>query len=126
MKNKVGRPKIEIDFETVKRLCELHCTEAEICDFLMIDEETLTSRLKDLGYKNFSEYFKKHQGKSKISLRRLQWKAAMKGSVPMLIWLGKQYLGQKDKIESDSFGNGGLAPINLVVTPISANQSNDN
>ena len=27
--------------------------------------------------------------------------SAAKGSVPMQIWLGKQYLGQKDKMESD-------------------------
>jgi hypothetical protein len=29
----------------------------------------------------------------------LQWNAAEKGSTPMLIWLGKQILDQKDKQE---------------------------
>ena len=33
-----------------------------------------------------------------MSLRRIQWKHAEK-SVPMAIWLGKQYLGQRDNIE---------------------------
>lgn len=37
----------------------------------------------------------RHEGKS--SLRRLQWKAAQKGNSAMLVWLGKQMLGQKDK-----------------------------
>lgn len=32
-------------------------------------------------------------------LRKWQWKAAEEGSIPMLIWLGKQELGQSDKIE---------------------------
>ncbi len=32
----------------------------------------------------------------KLKLRRLQVRAAERGSVVMLIWLGKTYLGQKD------------------------------
>jgi hypothetical protein len=32
----------------------------------------------------------------KIELRKKQWELAMDGDVRMLIWLGKQYLGQKD------------------------------
>lgn len=38
----------------------------------------------------------------KESLRRLQVKLAMQGSVPMAIWLGKQYLGQRDKHEVEN------------------------
>lgn len=33
----------------------------------------------------------------KMSLRRLQWKSAQAGDRTMLVWLGKQYLGQTDK-----------------------------
>lgn len=35
----------------------------------------------------------------KTSLRRLQWKKASEGNVAMLIWLGKQILGQKERVE---------------------------
>ena len=34
-----------------------------------------------------------------MSLRRKQKEVAMNGSVPMLIWLGKQHLGQRDNPE---------------------------
>tara|TARA_R100001443_G_scaffold78752_1_gene86035 strand:+ start:287 stop:607 length:321 start_codon:yes stop_codon:yes gene_type:complete len=34
--------------------------------------------------------------KEKIALREKQWEKAMSGDVKMLIWLGKQYLGQKE------------------------------
>ena len=34
--------------------------------------------------------------KDRIELRKKQWELAMEGDVRMLIWLGKQYLGQKD------------------------------
>ena len=99
---KVGRPKIEIDFEQLEKLCELHCTRDEICDFLGIEDDTLNARLKEHGYDNFSAFYKKHLGGGKISLRRLQWQAASEGSVPMLIWLGKQMLAQSDKLQSDN------------------------
>ena len=48
---------------------------------------------------NFSEIFKEKRGLGKISLRRNQWRLAEK-SATMAIWLGKQYLGQKDQVEA--------------------------
>ena len=35
----------------------------------------------------------------KLSLRHWQMNAAKSGNVQMLIWLGKQYLGQRDAVE---------------------------
>ena len=34
-----------------------------------------------------------------MSLRRAQWKSAKSGNVTMQIWLGKQWLGQKEQSE---------------------------
>ncbi len=34
-----------------------------------------------------------------MSLKRKQWEMAMGGNITMLIWLGKQNLGQTDKVE---------------------------
>ena len=48
---------------------------------------------------NFSEVFKEKRGLGKISLRRNQWRLAEKNAT-MAIWLGKQYLGQKDQVEA--------------------------
>jgi hypothetical protein len=36
-----------------------------------------------------------------MSLRRAQWKSAEGGNVTMQIWLGKQWLGQKEQHEID-------------------------
>jgi len=41
----------------------------------------------------------------KIKLRQLQWKTAEQGSNAMLIFLGKQYLGQSDRNEFELVGN---------------------
>jgi hypothetical protein len=40
------------------------------------------------------------QEQGRASLRRLQYKAAENGNPTMQIWLGKQWLGQKDRTES--------------------------
>ena len=96
-KDGFGRPPIDIDLNIVKKLCEIQCTGEEIASVLGINYETLLERIKEEGYNTFPEYFKKHCGKGKASLRRYQWKNAEKGNAAMQIWLGKQYLDQKEK-----------------------------
>jgi len=51
------------------------------------------------------------------SLRRMQWKAAENGDKTMLVWLGKQYLGQRDKQETEISGkDGGSLEIKIIGT----------
>lgn len=89
-KKKVGRPKrSDIDAETVEKLAELQCTLVEIAAFFDCDIKTISN--------NFSNEVAKGREKGKISLRRKQFKLADK-SPAMCIWLGKQYLGQTEKI----------------------------
>ncbi len=95
----MARPKKEIDKDLFEKLCRIQCTKDEICSVLECDEKTLTVFCKDTYGEGFSDIFKKKSKEGKTSLRRLQWKAANNGNVTMLIWLGKQYLGQTDKQE---------------------------
>lgn len=99
-----GRPKKEIDYVAVEKLANIQCTQEEIASFLGISSRTL---LRD---EKFKELFAKGRENGKMSLRRIQWKHAEK-SVPMAIWLGKQYLGQKDIIEASTTGE---TKINIV------------
>ena len=99
-----GRPKKEIGYTTVEKLANIQCTQEEIASFLGISSRTL---LRD---EKFKELFTKGRENGKMSLRRIQWKHAEK-SVPMAIWLGKQYLGQKDVIEASTTGE---TKINIV------------
>ena len=62
---------------------------------------------------NFEALYKKHQGEGKASLRRAQWKAAQDGNPTMLVWLGKQMLGQRDKQEITG-DNGGALQISIT------------
>lgn len=92
---KMGRPRKEIDTVQFEKLCYLQCTEDEICNFFEITDKTLTSFCKREYGRTFSEVFKQKRGTGKISLRRAQFALAKKNAT-MAIWLGKQYLGQKD------------------------------
>lgn len=93
------RPKKQLNkdqYGELSKLCALHCTGEECAAFLEIDYDTLNRILKDDGHGGFSDYYKKHSARGKMSLRRHQWRAAEQGNVTMLIWLGKQNLGQSD------------------------------
>lgn len=93
---KVGRPRLNIDPETVRKLARLHCTMQEMADFFGCHRETLLN--------NFSTEIAKGKSEGNISLRRKQWQMAVeKGNVVMLIWLGKQMLGQvNERLDNDN------------------------
>ena len=93
----MGRPKIQIDEEQLLKLAMLHCTNLEIAHFFDCSEDTITGRFSDILAKGRSE--------GKRRLRKAQIALALKGNATMLIWLGKQMLGQQDRMEGTGFGN---------------------
>lgn len=93
-----GRPKKEIDKTEFEKLCALQCTIEEFCCFFDITDKTLDRWCKDTYKMSYSEIFAIKRGVGKISLRRTQMRLAEK-SPAMAIFLGKNYLGQSDKIE---------------------------
>ena len=96
---RTGRPRKEIDQKQFENLCGLQCTLEEICGWFDVTDKTLDSWCKRTYHASFSEVFRQKRGAGKISLRRTQWRLAEK-SAAMAIWLGKQYLGQRDQIET--------------------------
>ena len=106
---KVGRPKKKIDYELAEKLASIMCTQEEIATMFDCDVRTLQ---RD---EEFCRVFKKGKDKGKISLRRMQFKKAEKGSDSMLIWLGKQVLNQRDVIETN---NESLEKVNQLLEKI--------
>lgn len=94
----MARPKIEIDEGNFKKMCGLQCTLAEIASFFDCSEDTIERWCRRELDLSFADAFKKYSGAGKMSLRRMQFKLAEK-SAAMAIFLGKQYLGQTDKVE---------------------------
>ena len=97
---KAGRPKKEINKIEFEKLCFLQCTQQEICDFFEIDHKTLTRWCKRTYGQEYSQVYDEKRSGGKIALRRTQFRLAER-SASMAIWLGKQYLGQKDEVVAD-------------------------
>ena len=97
MIDKGGRPLTEIDWDEFDKLCALQCTQVEIADWFGCTDDTIQTAVKREKGVGFSEYYKRKSSKGLISLRRAQYLLATEGRNPtMLIWLGKQHLGQTD------------------------------
>lgn len=92
-----GRPKLLLNAkgsETVKKLASIMCTDEEIASVLGCSVDLLTNKN---NREAFTEAKESGQYGGKASLRRMQFKTAEAGNATMQIWLGKQYLGQKEK-----------------------------
>jgi len=55
-------------------------------------------RCRRLFFRKFEKFLTKGRANLKERLKRKQIQVAMQGNVSMLIWLGKQYLEQSDKV----------------------------
>lgn len=84
----VGRDKKIIPPPEVFRLAQIGCKNQEIADWFGVDENTLTY--------NFSVELLKGRESLKQSLRQAQIRLALNGNATMLIWLGKNILGQQE------------------------------
>ena len=90
---KRGRKPIEIDYAQAEKYSSIMCTQSEIASLLGVSLALLEHDPE------FIRIHKKGMESGKASLRRMQYLNANKGNATMQIWLGKQYLGQKDKQE---------------------------
>jgi len=96
-----GRPRKEVDWDKVEKMCAIACTGEEIAQILSISYDTLMRRVKEKFGISFADYYNQKSAMGKMSLRRKQFDLAVnKGDRVMLIWLGKQRLGQADQVQS--------------------------
>ena len=112
--SKKPRKKIELTEEAkIEKLASYGLTNKEIAEALGYDENTLK--------RNFEIFLTKGKADLKQRLKKKQISVALGGNVSMLIWLGKQYLGQADKSEESG-------DLNIVLTKkrIETEQKNEN
>ena len=93
-----GRPAKELDLGEVEKLGMLGATVPEMAAWFGCGVRTIERRMA-VADGEFRRAYEKGMGRLKISLRRQQIETAKGGNVTMLIWLGKQLLGQADKAE---------------------------
>jgi len=109
-----GRPRLEFDLRLVEDLGKIQSTHSELAAVLNVSIDTVERRLKDDS--EFCGAYEKGLENGKSSLRRIQWKAALGGNTTMQIWLGKQYLSQRDMHSAELTGAKGepLIPAQMV------------
>ena len=93
----MARPKLDIDAEQVERLAEIGTPTVDIAFVFKCSVDTIENR--------FREQLQTGRANQRIRLRRKQMDMALSGNVPLLIWLGKQVLGQSEKQEIKTESN---------------------
>ena len=112
----VGPPRLVFDIETAKRAASIGCTSDEIAAVLGIARSSYYNHLNDDP--SLREALDEAAANGKATLRRLQWQRASQGSDTMLIWLGKQLLGQTDRQELTGKDGGPLSYVVRAPTPV--------
>ena len=101
----IGRNKVVIPEEQVAQLAQYHCTNKEMADFFDVPLQTFVDNFRDIITKN--------RLITKQRLRKAQLDLAIKKQDRvMLIWLGKQMLGQQESPISDDSDK--MLPWNTV------------
>ncbi len=107
LKTKAHRP--TIDLMQVREMASLGLTHAEMCKVIGCSTSHFTALLDHKPALAIA--IEQGEGSLRQSLRKAQIQTAIEDRNPsMLIWLGKQYLGQVDKREIESKGE-----INIMV-----------
>ena len=87
----MARPKTTVDVTMLEALAERGLTQDDCAAVLGISVDTIQ--------RNHRDVYNLGLQKCKASLRRKQFEMALAGNVTMLVWLGKNLLGQSDKHE---------------------------
>mgnify|MGYP003147063866 CR=1 FL=1 len=100
----VGRPKKNIDIEILANLSQIGCTQEEIGGVMGVSARTLQ--------RNYAEIIEQNKNKGRASLRKKMWeKALKKDSTHMQIWLSKNELNMRDKVETQNI----TEPLPLII-----------
>ena len=95
-KKPVGRPRIELDPEQAKIFGYFRATYDTMAEQIGCHVDTIRAAMQDEN-SEFSKAYKKGFSSMKMKLSEAQVKTATDEHNPtLLVWLGKQYLDQKD------------------------------
>ena len=95
-KKPTGRPRIELDPKQAKIFGYFRATYDTMAEQIGCHVDTIRAAMQD-DKSEFSKEYKKGFSGMKIKLSEAQVKTAIEDRNPtLLVWLGKQYLNQKD------------------------------
>lgn len=117
----MGRPRktwSDVDVEQFKKLCAIFCTKSEVCSVMGLDKKTLDKLIAEHfpDMPTWEESFDYFSASGKASLRRMQFQLALDGDKTMLIFLGKNYLGQSDQLAKQAEQPKPKAKLSAIAT----------
>jgi hypothetical protein len=111
-----GRKPIEFDLLELEKLCSLQCTEEELAAWFKCSVRTIETYARK---PEFAEIIARGRAKGRMSVRRAQMRLLEAGNATIAIWLGKQFLGQRDVTPVELTGAGGK-PVEISMEVIDA------
>lgn len=102
---KGGRPKFELDesqWRMFDAMCAAGALEVDIAEAFGVDRKTINTCVKRDRGLGFSAYREQKKGRGRAALAAKQYEMAMNGNTAMAIFLGKNWLGQSDRMRSES------------------------
>ncbi len=109
-----------IDKAELEKLMRLCPSRKESADWFNVSESSLERFIKEHFSLSFDALRDKSFVHTKIAIKRAQIEKALKGDNTMLIWVGKQYLGQRD-VQAVQLSNDGDKGIKIVIEDYSKN-----
>lgn len=125
-KHNTGRKPRDIDFDIFEELCFIQCTDQEISTVFRMDKRAISIKVEEYYGFEYAYIRKVFAEGGKASLRRAQFRLAQKNPA-LAIWLGKQYLGQKDvpQIEDNKTKNA-FDQFNEYIKSLAGNKEESN
>lgn len=117
--------KIPIDWKEVDKFLVSGCAGTQVADALGIHADTLYNRCKEEKKMVFTAYSARMRQKGNSYIHAKQYQTAMNGNTTMLIWLGKQRLGQSEQPKGTQEFNGSLASLLDVMHMIKSSEDFD-
>lgn len=99
----------EREFDIFEELCAKFCEQKEIANIMGLSVRVLNNICKEHYFDmddgrpmTLSEVQDRFRCRGYLKVRDKQWEAIEKGNTTMLLWYGKNYLGQKDNPTVDN------------------------
>jgi hypothetical protein len=103
----MARPKAIIDWDKAGEMIAAGCDGVQVAAFFGIKPDTLYFRCEQDNKRGFSEFLREKRASGDAAILKAQFDLALKDKNPtMLVWLGKQRLGQREKQDTDLTSGG--------------------
>lgn len=114
----MGRPKTDIDWDKVAKMIMAGADGVQCAAYFGIAPDTIYLRCEQDNNIGFSHFLRQKRAKGDAMLLAAQFDAALTDkNTTMLVWLGKQRLGQTEKQQTDITSNGKTIHITLPTKP---------